>query len=140
MAFVAYGGKFEQKINELYSLANIKDTASKFKDYEQKHGTYVFGQDYTKFIVPKQDDWADKSGSTDGYSRWEKASGEIPESIRNKITEVISANLRSDTPLPLVLKVGENVDGSHDLIVRMFAHNGHLHIGLHMLCPNSSLT
>jgi hypothetical protein len=41
--------------------------------------------------------------------------------------------------MPLVLNVGENVDGTHDLKVRIFAHKGHMHIGLHMLCPNSSL-
>ena len=55
------------------------------------------------------------------------------------VTEVISANLRSDHPLPLVPKVGENVDHTHDLHVRTFAHNGHMHIGLRILCPNSSL-
>ncbi len=28
--------------------------------------------------------------------------------------------------MPLVLKVGENVDSSHDLKVQIFAHNGRL--------------
>jgi hypothetical protein len=37
------------------------------------------------------------------------------------------------------LKVGENVDHTHDLHVKTFKHKGHKHIGLHMLCPNSSL-
>jgi hypothetical protein len=133
-----YGGKFEQTINELYSPRNIAETARKFKEYEQQNGPYAFGK-FTKFLVPKQENWATESGSTDGYSKWEKHSGEIPEAIRNKITEVISANLRSATPLPLVLKVGENVDASYDLQVRMFTHKGNMHIGLHMLCPNSAL-
>ena len=83
--------------------------------------------------------WASESGSTTGHDKWEKHSGGIPKAIRDKITEVISTNLRSPNPMPLVLKVGENVDGTHDLKVRLFTHNGHMHIGLHMLCPNSSL-
>ena len=74
-----------------------------------------------------------------GHDKWEKHSGAIPKAIRDKITEVIATNLRSPNPMPLVLKVGENVDGTHDLKVRIFAHNGHMHIGLHMLCPNSLL-
>jgi hypothetical protein len=89
--------------------------------------------------VPKKENWAGESGSTEGHDRWEKHSGAIPKAVRDKITEVIATNLRSPNPMPLVLKVGENVDGTHDLKVRIFAHNGHMHIGLHMLCPNSSL-
>jgi hypothetical protein len=139
MAGLVYGGKFEQSINELYSPKNIAETAKKFAEYEKQHGPYKFGQQYTKFLVPKAENWADQSGSTDGHSKWEKNSGDIPEAIRNRITEVISANLRSAQPLPMVLKVGENVDASHDLHVRTFAHNGQIHIGLHMLCPNTSL-
>jgi len=60
----------------------------------------------------------------------------IPEPIRNQL---ISKNLRSAKPLPMVVKWGENVDGSHDLHVKKFVHNGRQHIGLHMLCPNTSL-
>lgn len=65
--------------------------------------------------------------------------GEIPEAIRNRITEVTATNLRSATPLPLVLKVGDNVDATHELLVKTFAHDGHIYIGLHMLCPNPAL-
>ena len=139
MAFT-YGGKFEKHINELYCLENIADTALKFKEFESKNGTYSFADNFTKTLVPRPEDWADNSGSTDGYKTWEKNSGGMPESIRKQITEVISANLRSDHPLPLVLKVGENVDASHELIVKAFAHGGQIYIGLHILCPNSALT
>jgi hypothetical protein len=138
MAAIMYRGGFEKHINNLYCPENIQETARKFKEYEKENGPYSFGK-FTKFLVPKQEDWADESGSTEGYDKWEKNSGEIPEAIRNKITEVISTNLRSGTPLPLVLKVGENVDGTHELIVKMFAYKGHMHIGLHILCPNTSL-
>lgn len=138
MAGFVYGGKFEQTINELYSPENIAATARRFAEYESQYGPYSFGK-FTKFLVPKPENWADTSGKADGYNSWEKNSGEIPETIRNRITEVIATNLRSATPLPLVLKVGDNVDATHDLIVKTFAHNGHIYIGLHMLCPNPHL-
>jgi len=138
MGGLVYSGKFEEHINDLYSPENISKTAKKFKEYEKKNGPYAFGK-FTKFLVPKKENWANESGATDGHDRWEKHSGAIPKAVRDKITEVIATNLRSAKPMPLVLKVGENVDGTHDLKVRIFAHNGHMHIGLHMLCPNSSL-
>jgi hypothetical protein len=139
MAGLVYGGKFEQHINHLYSPENIHETAKKFKEHEQKHGKYSFGDKFTKDLVPDQKNWADDKGSTEGHGSWEKHSGGIPEPIRNRITDVISTNMRSAHPLPLVLKVGENVDNTHDLHVKTFAHKGHMHIGLHILCPNSSL-
>jgi hypothetical protein len=82
-----------------------------------------------KQMVPKAED----------YPHWDKNSGKISEHARKHLTEVIGSNLRSAHPLPMVLKVGENVDHAHDLHVKTFAHNGHVHIGLHMLCPNTSL-
>ena len=140
MGGLVYSGKFEEHINELYSPENISKTAKKFKEYKKKNGPYAFGK-FTKFLVPKKENWAGKSGSTQGHDKWGKAlrrhsQGDPPGA---KITEVIATNLRSPNPMPLVLKVGENVDGTHDLKVRIFAHNGHMHIGLHMLCPNSLL-
>jgi hypothetical protein len=138
MAGLVYSGKFEEHINELYSLKNIGKTAKKFKQYEKENGPYAFGK-FTKFLVPKKENWANEPGTTEGHDRWEKHSGALPKAIRDKITEVISTNLRSAKPMPLVLKVGENVDATHDLKVRVFAHNGQMHLGLHMLCPNSSL-
>lgn len=139
MSGVVYSGKFEQKINELYSPENINQTASKFAEYERQHGPYRFGQGYTKQIVPKAEDWADNSGSTEGYARWEQYTADIPEHIRNRLTELISSNLKSAHPLPMVLKVGENVDGTHELHLRTFVHKGRVYIGMHILCPNSSL-
>jgi hypothetical protein len=139
MGGLVYGGKFEQHINELYSPKNIHETAKKFAEHEKQHGPYSFGNNFTKALVPEEKNWADESGSTHGHGKWEKHSGDIPEPIRKRITDVIATNLRSAKPLPMVLKVGENVDASHDLHVKTFAHNGHLHIGLHMLCPNTGL-
>ena len=42
--------------------------------------------------------------------------------------------------MPMMLKVGDNIDTNHELHVRTFVYNGLLYIGLHMLCPNSDLT
>ena len=128
MGGLVYGGKFEHTVNDHFSHKNIAETAKKFKDMEQKHGPYSFGQ-MMKQMVPKAED----------YPHWDKNSGKISEHARKHLTEVIGSNLRSAHPLPMVLKVGENVDHTHDLHVKTFAHNGHVHIGLHMLCPNTSL-
>ena len=123
----------------MYSPKNIHKTAKKFAEYEKKHGAYKFGQSYTKVLVPKTEHWKDEKGSTKGHGAWEKNSGHIPPKIRDKLTKVIRSNMRSKKPKPMVLKVGENVDASHDLHVKTFRHKGHEHIGLHMLCPNTSL-
>src|ERR1051325_2052880 len=74
MGGLVYSGKFEEHINELYSPQNISKTAKKFKEYEKKNGPYAFGK-FTKFLVPKKENWASESGSTDGHDRWEKHSG-----------------------------------------------------------------
>ena len=139
MAGLVYSGNFEKRINALYSPENIASTAKMFKDFVSTNGSYAFGDNFTKTLVPKPDDWADKSGSTQGYGAWERNLAEIPDSIRAQITAIVSANLGSDNPLPLVLKVGENVDDSHELIVKAFAYKGQMYIGLHILCPNPLL-
>jgi hypothetical protein len=128
MGGLVYSGKFEQTMNEHCNHKNIATTAKKFQDLEKKHGSYNFGK-FAKHFLPKPDE----------FSNWDKDSGEIPDSIRDHLTEVISTNLKSAHPLPMVLKVGENVDHTHALHVKTFSHDGHVHIGLHMLCPNTSL-
>ena len=39
----------------------------------------------------------------------------------------------------MMLKVGDNIDATHDLHVRTFVYGGHIYIGLHILCPNPEL-
>jgi hypothetical protein len=138
MGGLVYGGRFEQQINHIHSAENIHETAKKFKELEKQHGSYSFGK-FAKYLVPNEKDWADDKGSTGGHGSWEKHSGAIPEAMRHRITEVIATNLRAAHPLPLVLKVGENVDNTHDLHVKTFTYKGHMHLGLHVLCPNTSL-
>lgn len=126
-AFV-YGGKFEQMMNDFCSPGNIAATARKFSELERQHGSYAFGK-FAKYFMPNPDEFAN----------WDRDSGGIADPVRQRLTDVISANLKSASPLPMVLKVSENVDATHDLHVKVFAHNGQIHIGLHMLCPNTSL-
>jgi hypothetical protein len=128
MAFVAYSGPFENLINEFCNPANIHATAGRFADLEKLHGPYAFGK-FAKYVLKDPDE----------FKHWERDAGGIPASIRHRLTEVISTNLKSKTPLPMMLKVGANVDASHDLIVEVFAHKGSIYIGLLMLCPNPEL-
>jgi hypothetical protein len=128
MSFV-YGGEFERIMNELCSPKNIAATAKKFAAAEKKYGAYTFGK-FAKQFVPDPGKFAD----------WDKDSGGIPDLIRESLTEIISANLKSASPLPVLLKVGENVDATHALNVKVFVHKHHIYIGLHMLCPNPALT
>ena len=128
MGALVYDGRFAQTMNELCSPENIAGTAKKFAELEKQYGPYSFGK-FVKYTISKPEE----------YASWEKDVGEIPAWIQNRLTEVISTNLRSASPMPVVLKVGDNVDATHDLHVKTFAHHGQLHIGLHMLCPNSDL-
>ncbi len=128
MSGFVYGGKFEQIINEMLGPTNIAATAKKFKELEQQYGPYSFGK-FIKYFLPKPEEFAN----------WDKDSGGISEPVQRRLTEIVAANLRSPSPLPMLLKVGDNVDATHDLIVKVFAHNGQIYIGLHMLCPNPGL-
>ena len=59
MGGLVYNGKFEEHINELYSPQNVNKTAKKFKEYEKKNGPYAFGK-FTKFLVPKKENWVER--------------------------------------------------------------------------------
>ena len=128
MGGFVYGGKFEQMMNEFCSPKNIAATARKFKELEKQYGGYAFGK-FAKFFLPNPDEFAN----------WEKDAGAIDAPIRRRLTEVISTNLNSASPMPMLLKVGDNVDQTHDLEVKVFAHNNSIYIGLLMLCPNPEL-
>ena len=128
MGGLVYGGKFEKLMNELSSPENVAATAQNFRDLEKKYGPYSFGK-FVKLATPQASE----------YTNWEADAGEIPQAIQDRLTEIIATNFRSDSPMPMMLKVGENIDTTHELYVRNFVYNGQLYIGLHMLCPNSDL-
>ncbi len=128
MGAFTYGGSFEKTMNEFCSPGNIAATASRFAELEKQYGGYTFGK-FVKYFLPKPDEFAN----------WDQDSGAIAEPIRQRLAEVISTNLKSASPLPMLLKVSDNVDDTHDLIVKVFAHNNAMYIGIHMLCPNPEL-
>lgn len=129
MSGLVYGGKFEKIMNEMSTPDNVAATAKKFRDLESQYGPYSFGK-FVKLTTPQAGE----------YTNWESDAGGIPQAIQDRLTEIIATNFRSASPMPMRLKVGENIDATHDLHVRTFAHNGQLYIGLHMLCPSSDLT
>ncbi|HEY4833643.1 MAG TPA: hypothetical protein VII07_03145 [Bradyrhizobium sp.] len=128
MSGLVYGGRFEQMMTEFCSPRRIGATAKKFAKLEKQHGAYAFGK-FAQHFLPKPEEFAN----------WGKDSAAIPEQIRKRLTEIISTNLKSKSPIPMVLKVSDNVDATHDLHVKTFAHKGHIYIGVHMLCPNPGL-
>jgi hypothetical protein len=123
-----YNARFERSMNDLSSPQNIVATSRKFAELERQHGPYSFGK-FAKFTISQPEEFA----------QWESDVGEIPQWIQDRLTEIISTNLKSASPMPVVLKVGDNVDASHDLHVKTFTYNGYIYIGLHMLCPNPEL-
>ena len=129
MSGLVYGGKFEKIMNDLSSPANVAATAKKFRDLESKYGPYSFGK-FVKLTTPQASD----------YTNWEADAGGIPQAIQDRLTEIIATNFRSASPMPMMLKVGDNIDATQELCVRKFVYNGQLYIGLHRLCPNSDLT
>ena len=128
MGAFTYGGTFEKMMNEFCGPKNIAATAKRFVELEKQYGGYTFGK-FVKYFLPKPDEFAN----------WDQDSGAIAEPIRQRLTDVISTNLKSASPMPMLLKVSDNVDDTHDLIVKVFAHNNVIYIGLHMLCPNPQL-
>jgi hypothetical protein len=128
------GGKFEQTCNDLLSPAKIQATAKQFQALAKDK--YQFGQLLKQFI-PKQADWDNGSGLGNGFNVWDQSVAEIPGDVRDELTALFYDNLSSDNPVPMMLKVGQNVDDSHELIVKEFTVNGVDFIGILMLCPNA---
>ena len=128
------GGTFEQKCNDLLSPARIQDTAKQFRALAKDK--YKFGQLLKQFI-PKKADWSNADGRGNGFDQWDASVAEIPDTVRDQLTKLFFDNLSSDYPQPMMLKVGQNVDDSHELIVKPFTHGGVRYIGILMLCPNS---
>lgn len=126
-----WGNKFEDAMNELYSAANIKRTAQTIIGLEKQHGPFAVGK-FNRYLLPQEFDWPVK----DGPNAFEKDFMEIPEVLRNRLSEVIRANIHSADPLPIFYRTSENVDQSHDIIVRPFVYQDRVYLGVLYLCPN----
>ena len=44
-----------------------------------------------------------------------------------------------ENPMPVLLKIGTNVDASYDARIKHFVHEGVEYLGVLMLCPNPAL-
>jgi len=128
-----YEGGFAKTINEMCSAANIKQTAAIFRKLDKNHA-YKFG-DFAHEMIKDKAAW----GSDEAYSRWDGDVGDIPDTFRARLTDVIRANMWSDSPLPMRLEVGNSIDANHDLIIKVFAHKSINYIGILILCPNPHL-
>jgi len=125
-----YANNFARAANIMCSPSNIQQIANRFAALE-KAKSYSFG-DFAKLLLPNRIDW----GAGSAFDDWEKNVGDIPAALRQALTDVIRDNFRSVPPLPMLLKVGDNVDQTHDLVIKYFAVNGIDYIGILMLCPN----
>jgi hypothetical protein len=128
-----YQGGFANTINQMCSPANIKKTAAIFRKLDKDHN-YKFG-DFAQQMIKDKTDW----GSDQAYDRWKSDVGDIPNALREHLTDVIRTNMWSDPPLPMLLQVGDNIGPTHDVIIKVFAYKGANYIGILMLCPNPAL-
>jgi hypothetical protein len=129
-----YGGKFEDAMNELFSSNNIKRTAEKIKDLERQYGPFEVGK-FNRYLLPN-DIWPVVGGTKTDATTFEKDFTQIPDVLRKRLSEVIRTNLHSDNPLPIFYRTSENVDKSHDIIVKPFVYSETLYLGVLYLCPN----
>jgi hypothetical protein len=130
-----YGSKFEDAMNELYSPKNIKQTAKKVIQLEKELGPFAVGK-FNKYLLPKSFPWPVVGGKQTNADMFERDFKQIPEILRQRLSDVISANLHSLNPLPMFYRTSTNVDKSHDIIVKPFVHNNTLYLGILYLCSN----
>lgn len=126
-----YGGGFEDAMNELYSPRNIKNTAQKIKSLETQHGPFELGK-FNRYLIPSSSLPADFD-----FGEFEADFKLIPDHIRQRASEFMRANFLAPDPVPIFTKVSENVDRTHDIIIKPFLHNGTIYIGVLFLCPNT---
>lgn len=131
------GGRYEESFNEILGAPRIKQTAQHFRKLvAERGGKYEFGS-VAKMFVPNRKNWENGQGSDIGFDLWEVSVAGIPQAERDKLTTMILENLTLENPTPMVLKVGQNVDNSHEVRIKRFNVKGQDYIGIHMLCPNS---
>jgi hypothetical protein len=130
-----YGNRFEDAMNELYSSKNIKQTAKKIIELEKELGPFTVGK-FNKYLLPRDFVWPTVGGKQTDAAMFERDFMRIPENLRQRLSDVIRANLHSPNPLPMFYRTTTNVDKSHDIIVKPFVYNGVLYLGILYLCSN----
>ena len=131
-----YGGAFEDAMNNLFSSANIRATATTIVGLETTYGDYEVGR-FNRHLLPATvypgDNGTPGGGDAD---RFERDFLSMPEDIRRRVSEVLRNNFRSANPMPVFYRTSTNVDQTHDAIVKLFVHGGRTYIGVLYLCPN----
>jgi hypothetical protein len=128
---VKYGTQFQDAMNNLYSPVNIQKTAAAVKQLEPQHGPFQVGK-FNRYLLQPREVPQDFD-----FDEFEKDFGLIPDHLRQRVSDVLRANFYATQPLPVYSKVSENVDATHDVIIRPFVFNGQTYIGILYLCPNS---
>lgn len=130
-----YGGPFENAMNVLYSPTNIAATAAKVSQLETPGNLFMPG----KFNQQLLQAAGIATPASFDFSAFQNDFNTIPLSLRQKVADVMRANFQSPNPCPVLVKVSENVDDTHDVIIKAFVNDeGRMYIGILYLCPNST--
>jgi hypothetical protein len=109
----------------------LRETAKKIIGLEAKYGPYEVGK-FNKYLLPTDFDWPVKEGA----AGFDKDFFQIPDLLRQRLSDVIRANIHSPNPLPIFYRTSENVDQLHDVICKPFVYNSIVYLGVLYLCPN----
>jgi hypothetical protein len=137
-----YGGGFQNAINVMYSPDNIVNTAAQVRELETPRNLFEPGKFVLKLLDMNRD-LLRRAGTVVpadfNSAAFNKDFSTIPTALRRKAAVVMRANFYSDNPLPMLTKVSENVDQTHDVVIKPFVDKkGILYIGILFLCPNTS--
>jgi hypothetical protein len=127
-----YGGQFQDAMNALYSSENIQNTANRVKELEAQLNTPFTPGKFNRFLLDQT-----VLPTNFSFDKFEQDFATIPQYLRDRVGDVMRTNFHSQDPLPVLAKVSENVDQTHDVVIKTFEHNGRVYIGILYLCPNS---
>ena len=131
-----YAGTFEASLNQLFGQAGVAKTAAALRNFESRSGQqYRFGN-WALSLMPDQKNWS-TDGKTEGYKNWVSNAGTVPDEIAQQITDTIRfCLLMSDPPKPMFFKIGDNLDSTHEVVIKIIKFNGTAYTTVRLLCPN----
>jgi hypothetical protein len=130
-----YAGAFETALNLRFGKVGVANTAAALRNFESQHGPYKFGN-WARHLMPNQKDWS-TDGTSDGYENWLRNAMTVPENLAQQITDAIrTCLLESDPPKPMFFKIGDNLDDTHDLLIKTMVYDGTEYTAIRLLCPN----
>jgi hypothetical protein len=130
-----YAGTFEASLNLRFGKAGVAKTAEALRKFESLHGQYKFGN-WAQSLMPAQQDWS-TDGKTEGYDNWQRNAMTVPDVLAQQITDAIRYCLiTSNPPRPMFFKIGDNLDDTHDLVIKPYVYDGTEYVAVRLLCPN----